>query len=156
VRPQQASRLPDVIDGWLDIFAAVTADTAPDGPLKGVQLIDGPVKKMSQVKAEAIAIAAGDQNQPGASATQEQMPGLGSQAYAERVEVVLAFAVSGGGGDMKQRRARAREILAGIKAVVDANQVVANLWDQAFLGFVIDWYQTQNEAGSRSRWTSPS
>lgn len=150
MKPQLASRVPAVIDGWLALFRAVTeADDAPDGPLKGVQLIDGPVKKMSRVRAAAIVIAAGDQIRPGAMSTLEQQPGLGGQSYVERIETVLSFGVAGGAGDMKKCRDRAAEILGGIKALVDTNQVAPDLWDQAFLGQALDWYPSQNEAGAQ-------
>lgn len=145
MRPQQASKIPDVLDGWLGLLGE--ARDADDGPLKGVQVIDGPVRKLADVQAEAVGVGMGDQNFPGATSLLEQMPGMGARAYAERIEVTMMIGVSGGSSEMTSQRTRAGELLAGVKAIVDANQIRSGVWDQAFMGDAIEWYPSNNEVG---------
>lgn len=144
MKPQLPSRLPVVITELL----ALLRNGA--GPLAGVQVIDGPVLDKSAIDDDAIAVAPGTDDQPGAvsSMRREETPGLGGVVYVERIEVAMVLASYSGEIDMGLRRERAAELLAGVKAIVDANQVRASVWDEAGMGPEILWFPKQNRDGA--------
>jgi hypothetical protein len=140
VKPQLPSRVPAVIDGLLELLAASVA-------LDGVQVLDGPPLRLSDIEDDAIAVAPGSEAQPGVTSVIENQPGLGPNAYLERIEVGMTLASYSGVVNLKARRDRAAALLAAIKAAVDANQVREDAWDAAGLGPNLEWYPNQDESG---------
>lgn len=141
MRPQQTTRVPAVLDGLLELFAA-----APD--LAGVQVIDGPALSMDQIERDSISLAPGTPDEPGVFVTYAEESGLGRVSYVEQIEVKLGVVSFSGDSDMKARRDRVTELLDGIKNVVDANQVRDGAWDSLMLGPEAAWHPVQSAAGA--------
>lgn len=145
MRPQLSSRAPAAIDTFLDLLTVAVDDA--DHPLHGVQVIDGPVKKVTDLDDDAVAVAPGDPDTPGFVSTFEAQPGAGPAAYVERIEVGISAVSYSGRTDMQPRRARVGEIIAGVKAVLDANQT-SDAWDAAAMGAEMSWYPQQLKTGA--------
>lgn len=141
MKPQLPSRLPAVIDGLLELLGESEA-------LDGVQVLDGPPLRMTDLEDDTIAVAPGFEMQPGAVSTFESQNALGRVSYVERIEVGMTLASYSGTVDLKARRDRAAALLAAVKAVVDANQVREDCWDGAQLGANLEWYPKQEENGT--------
>lgn len=141
MKPQLPSRLPAVLDGLLELLRAAE-------PLQGVQIIDGPPLRMTDLEDDAIAVAPGFEFQPGAVSTFENQNALGRVSYVERIEVGMTAASYSGTVDLKARRDRAAALLAAVKSVIDDNQVREDAWDAAELGTTLEWYPKQEESGT--------
>jgi hypothetical protein len=141
MKPQLPSRLPAVIDGLLELLKAAE-------PLEGVQILDGPPLRMTDLEDDTIAVAPGFEFQPGAVSTFESQNALGRASYVERIEVGMTAASYSGEVNLKTRRDRCAALLAAVKAVIDDNQVRAEAWDGAELGPTIEWYPKQEESGT--------
>lgn len=144
MKPQLPSRAPLVVDKLLEIFAA-----AMTGDFEAVEVLDGPtVGDESSLPDDVVIVAEGTSDDPGVTAALEAMPALGRNSYQELVEVIVLISSYSGDEAMQPRRDRAAAILAALKAAVDDNQRVADVWDQVGLGGRMAWYPVQTGNGA--------
>lgn len=140
MKPQLPSRVPVVLDKLIELFDAATTD---------VQIIDGPpVGGESTLGADVLIIAHGTPDEPGVTTEMDLQTSLGRTSYVERVSTTVVISSYSGDTNMKARRDRAAVILAAVKDSLDDNQVVAAVWDKAYLGENMLWYPVQTTEGA--------
>lgn len=145
MRTQLPSRAPLVVDALIALF---TPTEAPDEPLKDLQVIDGPLISESSLANDALLVAPGTPDEPGAVATLLPQSSLGRQTYLERVEVTMSLSCYSGDTAMSERRTRAAALFAAVKARVDGAQVREDVWERLYLGPQSAWYPVQTEQGA--------
>jgi hypothetical protein len=139
--PQQPTIVPAVLDDLLGLLRA--DDALPEK----VSVVDGPPLSTDTLAYDCLIVAHGTPTEPGVFSTLAPLPGMGHNAYRESVEVALVFSTFAGSTAMQARRDRAAEVLAAVKAVVDANQVT-DTWDGLRMGGEMVWYPVQSDAGA--------
>lgn len=143
MKPQQRTRVPEVIDGLLAIIRERQLVVDDE-----VQVLDGPALSLDQVEADTICVAPGTPELPGVMVTYAEQNGLGRTAYVEQVEVSVTLASYAGDSDMKARRDRVTALLGELQAALTENQVRADAWDAIAMGPEAVWHPVQSQQGA--------
>lgn len=144
MKPQLPSRAPLVVEKLLELFGAAMA-----GDLAAVEVLDGPhVGDESTLPDDVVIVAEGTPDDPGVTSVLEPQPALGRNSYQEQVEVIVLVSSYSGDEAMQPRRDRVTAILTALKAAVDGNQRVGDVWDQVGLGARMAWYPVQTGQGA--------
>lgn len=131
MKPQQGSHAAVVIDKLLEYLAA---ENEAGKSLAGVQILDGPAVADEDQEDDALWVAPGDPDSPGAFTQRTPEPALGRRAYRTRTEVVMLLTSYSGETDMQPRRERVVAMFNAVKAIVDDHQVETGCWDQLYMG----------------------
>lgn len=132
-----SSRTERVISDLLDLLPAAMP--------AGVAVLDG--DEPGNHPDDTLMVAPADPNVAGAVATRGQDRGLGN-AMVEATEVVLLARAYAGDNDMRARRHRCSEILAGVEKLVQDYPRREQAWDRLEFGREIIWHPVYTEAGS--------
>lgn len=140
MQPQLTTRLPIVLDTFLGLLRAAVS-------LNGVTVLDGPAANRGEVADDMIFVGPGNEDDPGAIVTSTPQSGLRA-SYIEQIEISMSVSSYSGDTDMKARRDRVNEMLVVIQDLVNANQVLADVWDQAGFGTDALWHPVQHSEGA--------
>ncbi|MGN8245239.1 hypothetical protein ACTHAM_002358 [Cellulomonas soli] len=122
------TRIPDVLDALVEVFATST----------GLQVLDGP--SLGAIMEAAICVGLSpDQSRPGYDTNVTRQDGLGRARYVEEWTVSSLLSVTSGDSAVPVLRRQAADALAQIDAALRAAPVRDGVWQRVAFGSRMEW-----------------